>query len=160
MALVLNIIMFFNSRLAITIGSSATAPFLAMILIYLQYQGITFEDMINGLAVPIIFITLIYGILHFIIEIQDFLINKRIMRIKSKIIEPFETKKAIEEALQQDITPELFDMLLFDKEKRNQFLYSILDLIAIYEKHGIVEIGEIDLDELKKQLENVPITEA
>ena len=155
MCFILGIVVFFDSKLAITIASSATAPFLAFILIYLQYQGSTYDDMINGLALPIIFVTFIHGILHFIAELQYWIIDKYTTRKKKEIIQPIKTRKELDELIQLDLgRPGTLEKIMYDKEVQKQLLYAAIRMIEIYEKYDMIDLGDIDLEELKNSLKN------
>ena len=100
-------------------------------------------------------VTFIHGILHFIAELQYWIIDKYTTRKKKEIIQPIKTRKELDELIQLDLgRPGTLEKIMYDKEVQKQLLYAAIRMIEIYEKYDMIDLGDIDLEELKNSLKN------
>lgn len=154
MTAILNVLMFIDSKKAINITASATAPYLAIILIFMQYKGITYLDMVDGIAAPLIILTIVYGFLLFIANILDWMVLRMAIKINKDMIEPIKINQILEKLMQMDAGIEFHEKFLFDEQFRNRLILFILKYIKILEKHKIIKIDEYDVDDIINRLES------
>ena len=154
MIIILNVLMFFDSKKAINIAASATAPYLAFILIFMQHKGITYLDMVDGIASPLIILTIAYGFLLFIANILDWLASQAAIKVNKDVIEQIKIEQTLEKLMQMDAGIDFHEKFLFDVQFRNRLILFILKYIKILEKHKIIKIDEYDVDDIINRLES------
>lgn len=159
MTAIMNVLMFIDSKKAINITVSATAPSLAFLLIFMQYKGINYLDMVSGIASPLIFLTILYGLTLFFANILDWVVLRLAIKANKDVIEPIKTNQIIEKLIQLDAGIEFHEKFLFDEKFRNQIITSLLKGIQILQKYNHISIQDYDIDEMIELLEkdqNIP----
>lgn len=141
----LMIFIFLESKIAINIAASATAPFLAVILSFNQNQGTTFEELLAGIGSPLILLMCTYGLLVFGANILDWMSNRIAKKIRKEEIEKIQKEITLLKLIHQDVRPEIIKKFLYNPEFQDQMIELLQRFYDIFKKHGLIPEDDVNL---------------